>query len=85
VDGEQGDAETEQVTGNEHATSGEKVTWAELGCPKAIGAYRLHGASIRVKNIHIIVAEDDPRAVFTVVAFRPPLGPPEYMLGHRIA
>ena len=61
------------------------AAWAELGCPKAIGAYRLHGASIRVKNIHIIVAEDDPRAIFTVVAFRPPLGPPEFMLGHRIA
>jgi len=79
VEAELGDAETEQVTKNE------QVTWGELGCPKAIGAYRLHGASIRVKNIHIIVAEDDPRAVFTVVAFRPPLGPPEYMLGHRIA
>jgi hypothetical protein len=38
-----------------------------------------------MKNIHIIVAERDPRAVFTVVAFRPPLGPPEFMLGHRIA
>jgi hypothetical protein len=85
VDGELGDTETEQVAENEQVTSGEQVTWGELGCPKAIGAYRLHGASIRVKNIHIIVAEDDPRAVFTVVAFRPPLGPPEYMLGHRIA
>ena len=80
MDGELGDTETEQVAKNEQVT-----TWGELGCPKAIGAYRLHGASIRVKNIHIIVAEDDPRAVFTVVAFRPPLGPPEYMLGHRIA
>ncbi len=61
------------------------VTWGELGCPKAIGAYRLHGASVRVKNIHIIVAEDDPRAIFTVVTLHPPLGPPEFMLGHRIA
>jgi hypothetical protein len=63
----------------------DRVTWGELGCPKAIGAYRLHGESVRVKNIHIIVAEGDPRAIFTVVAFRPPLGPPEFMLGHRIA
>jgi len=31
----------------------EQVTWAELGCPKAIGAYRLHGASIRVKNVSL--------------------------------
>jgi len=85
VDWELGDAETEQVTNNEQVTSGEQVTWGELGCPKAIGAYCLHGASIRVKNIHIIVAENDPRAVFTVVAFHPPLGPPEFMLGHRIA
>jgi len=85
VDWELGDTETEEVAKNEQVTSGEKITWAELGCPKAIGDYRLHGASIRVKNIHIIVAEGDPRAVFTVVAFRPPLGPPEYMLGHRIA
>jgi hypothetical protein len=63
----------------------DQVTWGELGCPKAIGSYRLHGESVRVKNIHIIVAEGDPRATFTVVAFRPPLGPPEFMLGHRIA
>src|SRR5215471_7614468 len=53
----------------------DQVTWGELGCPKAIGSYRLHGESVRVKNIHIIVAEDDPRAIFTLVAFRPPLGP----------
>jgi hypothetical protein len=45
----------------------------------------LHGASVRVKNIHIIVAEDDPRAIFTVVTLHPPLGPPEFMLGHRVA
>ncbi len=61
----------------------EQITWGELGCPKAIGAYRLHGASVRVKNIHIIVAEDDPRAIFTVVTLRPPLGPPEFMLGRH--
>jgi hypothetical protein len=63
----------------------EQITWGELGCPKAIGAYRLHGESVRVKNIHIIVAEDDPRAIFTVVTLRPPVGPPEFMLGHRVA
>jgi hypothetical protein len=63
----------------------DQVTWGELGCPKAIGAYQLHGASVRVKNIHIIVAEDDPRAIFTVVTLHPPLGPPEFMLGHRVA
>ncbi len=63
----------------------DKVTWGELGCPKAIGAYRLHGESVRVKNIHIIVAEGDPRAIFAVVAFHPPLGPPGLMLGHRDA
>jgi hypothetical protein len=63
----------------------DQVTWGELGCPKAIGSYRLNGESVRVKNIHIIVAEGDPRAIFTVVAFRPPLGPPEFMLGHRVA
>jgi len=71
--------------GELQAMGTEQVTWADLGFPKAIGAYRLHGASIRVKNIHIIVAEGDPRAAFTVVALRPPLGPPEFMLCHRIA
>jgi hypothetical protein len=30
-------------------------------------------------------AEDDPSTLFTVVAFRPPAGPPEFMLGHRVA
>jgi hypothetical protein len=63
----------------------EQVTWGELGCPKAIGAYRAHGASIRVKTIHLLVAEDNPQALFTVLAFRPPLGPPQFTLGHRIA
>ena len=40
---------------------------------------------IRVKNIHIMVAENDPSALFTVVFPRPPMGPPQYMLGHRIS
>jgi hypothetical protein len=38
-----------------------------------------------VKTIHIAVAENDPVALFTVLAFRPPLGRPEFMLGHRVA
>ncbi len=63
----------------------DRVTWAELGCPTRIGNYRYAGEVVRVKNIHILVAEEDPAALFTVVTFRPPMGPAEYMLGHRIA
>ena len=63
----------------------EQITWGELGCPRETGLYRFGSAKIRVKNIHIAVAENDPAALFTVVAWRPPLGPPEYMLGHRVA
>jgi hypothetical protein len=63
----------------------DEIRWGELGCPKRIGLYRLDGEAIRVKTIHIIVAENDPAALFTVVTFRPPLGPPEHMLGHRVA
>ena len=63
----------------------DRVTWAELGCPTKIGGYRFSGQVLRVKNIHLLVAEGDPHALFTVVTFRPPLGPPEFMLGHRIA
>jgi hypothetical protein len=62
----------------------EKVTWGELGCPRQIGLYRAGGEIIRVKNIHILVAEDDPSALFTVVEFRPPMGRAEYVLGHRV-
>ena len=62
----------------------DKVTWGELGCPRQNGLYRLGSETIRVKNIHILVAEDDPSALFTVVEFRPPMGPAEFMLGHRI-
>jgi hypothetical protein len=61
------------------------IKWSELGCPTTIGLYRFDGDAIRVKTIHIIVAENDPDALFTVVTFRPPLGPPEFMLGHRVA
>jgi hypothetical protein len=64
---------------------GDKVTWGELGCPREIGLYRFRGIPVRVKKIHVIVAEDDPAALFTIVALRPPLGPPEFHLGHRVA
>lgn len=67
---------------------GPRISWGELGSPREIGIYRengLGGRQIRVKKIHIIVAESDPSALFTVVEFRPPLGPAEYMLGHRVA
>ena len=66
-----------------------KVTWGDLGCPKDTGVYRAgegqRSVEIRVRLIHIMAAEDDPRALFTVIVYRPPLGPPEYMLGHRVA
>ena len=65
--------------------SEEQITWGELGCPKAVGLYRFHGDKIKVKNIHIVVAEGDPAALFTVVVLQPPLGPVEYSLGHRVA
>jgi hypothetical protein len=65
--------------------SAEQITWGELGCPRAVGLYRFQGDRIKVKNIHIVVAEGDPAALFTVVALRPPLGPVEYSLGHRVA
>ena len=67
----------------EQATA--QVTWGELGCPAEIGDYRLGRDMVRVKHIHILVAENDPAARFTVVVFRPPLGPAEIMLGHRVA
>jgi hypothetical protein len=62
-----------------------QVTWGDLGCPKETGLYRTPGGEVRVKRIHIIAAEDDPSALFTVVAFQPPLGPAEFVLGHRVA
>ena len=66
-----------------------QVTWGELGCPKDTGLYCAgegpHSVQVRVKRIHVIAAEDDPDALFTVVVHRPPLGPPEFMLGHRVA
>ena len=67
----------------EHATA--HVTWGELGCPTEIGDYRFGREMVRVKHIHLLVAESDPAARFTVVVFRPPLGPAEFMLGHRVA
>ena len=63
----------------------QQVTWGELGCPRETGLYQLAGEAIRVRSIHIVVAEDDPAALFTVVALQPPVGPPEYLLGHRVA
>ena len=62
-----------------------QVTWGELGCPKEIGLYRTARRPGPRQAIHIIVAEDDPAALFTVVAFHPPLGPAEFVLGHRVA
>ena len=62
-----------------------EVRWGELGCPTEMGLYRFAGEDIKVKTIHILVAENDPVALFTVVAFRPPLGRAEFMLGHRVA
>ncbi len=63
----------------------EEIKWGELGCPTKTGLYRFGGEQIRVRDIHIVVAENDPVARFTVVAYRPPLGRPEFMLGHRVA
>jgi hypothetical protein len=61
-----------------------EVTWRELGCPEIAGQYRLAGEAVRVKLIHILVADNDPAALFTVVTYRPPHGPPEHSLGHRL-
>jgi hypothetical protein len=63
----------------------QEIRWSELGCPTKTGVYEFAGEAIQVKSIHIAVAENDPVALFTVLAFRPPLGPPEFMLGHRVA
>jgi hypothetical protein len=70
----------------------EQVSWRALGCPRETGIYAASGLEsdegnlkVNVKRIHILAAEDDPAALFTVVAFRPPLGPPVYTLGHRVA
>jgi hypothetical protein len=63
----------------------EEVKWSELGCPTKMGPYRFAGEVIRVKTIHLLAAENDPAATFTIVAYRPPLGRAEFMLGHRVA
>jgi hypothetical protein len=63
----------------------EKVRWRELGCPTKMGPYQFSGEVIRVKTIHLLAAENDPDALFTVVALRPPMGPAEFILGHRVA
>ncbi|MPZ37514.1 MAG: hypothetical protein GEU95_05530 [Rhizobiales bacterium] len=73
----------------EATTVAPQVSWGELGCPQEIGLYRASGGQgrveVRVKRIHILVAEDDPAALFTVVAVCPPIGPAEFVLGHRVA
>jgi hypothetical protein len=61
------------------------VSWDRLGCPTEKGRYPFAGERIRVGMIHILAAENDPEAIFTVVAVRPPMGPTEYVLGHRVA
>jgi hypothetical protein len=63
----------------------EEVRWSELGCPTKTGPYQHAGEVIRVKTIHLLAAESDPNARFTVIVFRPPLGRAEFMLGHRVA
>jgi hypothetical protein len=62
-----------------------QVRWGELGCPKKTGQYQFAGEVIRVKTIHLLAAENDPDALFTVMAWRPPSGPAEIWLGHRVA
>jgi hypothetical protein len=62
----------------------ERVSWGELGCPTEIGTYDVEGAPIRVRGIHIIVAENDPDALFTVIMVHPWARAPELMLGHRV-
>jgi hypothetical protein len=81
-----------EVTASESARSEitrSQVTWGELGCPRETGLYRTAGGHkglpVRVKRIHILVAENDPAALFTVVAVRPPHAPAEFVLGHRVA
>jgi hypothetical protein len=61
------------------------ISWGELGCPKEIGRYAFSGMTIRVMRVHILAAENDPGALFTVCTRHPPYGPPEHMLGHRVA
>jgi hypothetical protein len=81
-----------EVTASESARSEStrsQVTWGELGCPRETGFYRTAGGhkglQVRVNRIHILVAENDPAALFTVVTLRPPHGSAEFVLGHRVA
>jgi hypothetical protein len=66
-----------------------QITWGALGCPTESGVYCADhdgmqtNLEIHVKLIHIIAAEDNPAAVFTVIALHPPVGPPQLVLGHR--
>jgi hypothetical protein len=63
----------------------QEIRWGDLGCPTKTGVDQFASEAISVKIIHIAVAENDPVALFTILAYRPPLGRPEYMLGHRVA
>jgi hypothetical protein len=67
---------------------GAQVTWADLGCPKEVGVYPIgegkRMVEVRVRMIHILAAEDNPDALFTVVVHHPPIGPALFSLGHRI-
>jgi hypothetical protein len=62
----------------------DNISWGDLGCPTEVGTYELDGAPIRVRGIHIIVAENDPEARFTVIRVYPPFRQPQLMLGHRV-
>lgn len=59
----------------------EKVTWGELSCPKKVGVCQFGGEVVRAKNIQMIVAG---RALHGGCV-PSPAGPPEFMLGHRVA
>ncbi len=66
------------------------ITWGALGCPDEPGLYRaVHDGvpsdlEIQVKLIHILAAEDDPDAVFTVIEVCLLFGPLQFALGHRV-
>lgn len=68
----------------------EHITWNALGCPSEPGLYRaVHDGvpsdvEIHVKRIHILAAEADPDAVFTVTEVRLLIGPLQFALGHRV-
>jgi len=61
------------------------ISWGELGCPQDIGHYPFEDMTTRVMRVHVVAAEGDPAALFTLRTRHPPYGPPEHMLGHRVA